>query len=180
MAEETQVKVFSKIFDAHKLIGTAFQMSGKDVQAFSFIWGFMFWTTKELLILILISTASEKFYISIEELQRASAVLYENQTDEIQFTVELSLISSQNSGQLIITAEAHFETFLKILEAFKLAATAFKTSWQYEEWLRRDSVVFHELRQDARARLVHFERGAAAAAGGARRYLLHLLQFAFL
>ncbi|GBP61930.1 hypothetical protein EVAR_44986_1 [Eumeta japonica] len=51
------------------------------VRAFSFIWGIIFLTSKDLLLLILISAAYEKVYTKIEELQRTCAMLYENRID---------------------------------------------------------------------------------------------------
>ncbi|GBP24949.1 hypothetical protein EVAR_12616_1 [Eumeta japonica] len=53
----------------------------KDFEAFSFIWGFVVWTTKELFMLILVSAMYEKVYTRIEKLKRACAVLCENRSD---------------------------------------------------------------------------------------------------
>ncbi|GBP24945.1 hypothetical protein EVAR_12612_1 [Eumeta japonica] len=53
----------------------------KEVDAFSFIWGFVVFTTKELFMLILVSATYEKAYSRIEELKTASAALCENRND---------------------------------------------------------------------------------------------------
>ncbi|GBP24956.1 hypothetical protein EVAR_12623_1 [Eumeta japonica] len=53
----------------------------KEVQALSFIWGFIFLATKESLVLILISAACEKVDCRIEELQRTCTILYEKRID---------------------------------------------------------------------------------------------------